>query len=73
VQNQLGAPRLPGLSVASCQTQACDRRWWDIDLYPELAASEGAVGISASPEPSDVPVTKPGGIVVHHTVVVVVI
>ncbi len=31
--------------VAACP---CDRRWWDVDLYPELAERERVVGITSS-------------------------
>ena len=44
----------------------CDRRWWDVDLYPELAATEGVVGLTASPDPGDQPAVAPGGIFVHR-------
>lgn len=49
----------------------CDRRWWDIDLYPELAATEGVVGITASPDKGDQPSVAPGGIFVHRSPAVI--
>lgn len=42
------------------------RRWWDIDLYPELAKREGVVAISTSPEAAETPTTRPAGIFVRH-------
>jgi hypothetical protein len=39
-------------------------RWWDVDLYPDLAATRGIVGLTTSTEFGDRP-AAPGGVVVH--------
>lgn len=46
-------------------------RWWDVDLYPELAEREGAVGITTSLDSGDEPAVAPAGIVVRHESVVI--